>query len=200
VYTRFKRILDISAATILLLFLFPLFIIIAVLILFDSGSPVIYIQKRLGKDGRPFDFYKFRSMYQNSENVGSKQYSSKNDPRVTGMGRLLRRTSLDELPQLWNILKGDMSFIGPRPVLPYHPWKYDDYSEEEKKRFYVLPGITGLAQVKGRRSLTWKERIRYDIKYIDSLSFKNDIMIILKTIRVIMSNEGNYNTGRTDEK
>ncbi len=199
-YTRFKRILDISAATILLLFLFPLFIIIAVLILFDSGSPVIYIQKRLGKDGRPFDFYKFRSMYQNSENVGSKQYSSKNDPRVTGMGRLLRRTSLDELPQLWNILKGDMSFIGPRPVLPYHPWKYDDYSEEEKKRFYVLPGITGLAQVKGRRSLTWKERIRYDIKYIDSLSFKNDIMIILKTIRVIMSNEGNYNTGRTDEK
>ena len=192
-----KRISDIVFSALGLLVLSPLFLLIAILVRCTSKGPVIFRQERLGRDAKVFRICKFRTMAENSEHTGSGVYSDWNDSRVTKVGRVLRATSLDELPQLWNILRGDMSFIGPRPPLTYHPWTIDRYSEEQLRMFRVRPGITGWAQVHGRRELEWHERLRLNVWYADHVSFALDLKIIFLTVGVMLSGKGNENKGAT---
>ena len=171
--------------------------IVAVLIRLESRGPAIFRQQRLGRGGREFTFYKFRSMSVGAERTGSGVYSGKNDSRVTRIGKILRATSIDELPQLWNILKGDMSLIGPRPPLTYHPWPIDQYTEFQRRMFEVRPGITGWAQVHGRKDVEWHRRIELNVWYVDHLSFALDVKIFFLTIWKVLSNADNENVGAT---
>lgn len=192
-----KRISDIVFSALGLLVLSPLFLLIAILVRCTSKGPVIFRQERLGRDAKVFRICKFRTMAENSEHTGSGVYSDRNDSRVTKVGRFLRTTSLDELPQLWNILRGDMSFIGPRPPLTYHPWPIDRYSKEQLRMFRVRPGITGWAQVHGRRELEWNERLRLNVWYADHVSCALDLKIVFLTVGVMLSGKGNENKGAT---
>jgi lipopolysaccharide/colanic/teichoic acid biosynthesis glycosyltransferase len=192
-----KRISDIVFSALGLLVLSPLFLLIAILVRCTSKGPAVFRQERLGRDAKVFRICKFRTMAENSEHTGSGVYSDRNDSRVTKVGRFLRATSLDELPQLWNILRGDMSFIGPRPPLTYHPWTIDRYSEEQLRMFRVRPGITGWAQVHGRRELEWHERLRLNVWYADHVSFALDMKIVFLTVGVMLSGKGNENKGAT---
>lgn len=192
-----KRISDIVFSALGLLVLSPLFLLIAILVRCTSKGSAVFRQERLGRDAKVFRICKFRTMAENSEHTGSGVYSDRNDSRVTKVGRFLRATSLDELPQLWNILRGDMSFIGPRPPLTYHPWTIDRYSEEQLRMFRVRPGITGWAQVHGRRELEWHERLRLNVWYADHVSFALDLKIVFLTVGVMLSGKGNENKGAT---
>ena len=197
-YRRFgKRALDIVFSVLLLILLSPLFLLIMLLICLDSKGGPFFTQERIGLNEKIYHIYKFRSMTENSEHTGSGVYSNDRDPRVTRMGRILRRHSLDELPQFINILKGDMSFIGPRPPLTYHPWPITEYTPKQRKMFTVRPGITGWAQVNGRRSIDWNERIRLNNWYIDHLTFGLDCRIVWLTIRAVLTNDNNANIGIT---
>jgi len=187
-----KRTFDYCVSAFLLIVLAPLFAIIAIAIKLDSEGPVFFVQERLGKDGKVFRLYKFRTMIHGSEKSGSGLHTYADDPRITRVGKILRRTSLDELPQLINVLKGEMSIIGPRPPVPYHPKPYECYTEEERLRFSVLPGITGYAQVMGRNELTWDERIALDVEYVRNFSIWLDAKILLMTIATILSGTGLY--------
>ncbi len=193
----FKRSLDIilSFVGILLLAIPMLFVALAIKI--DSKGPVLFKQTRLGRGGKEFQILKFRSMCVGAEKTGSGVYSEKGDPRVTRMGRIMRATSVDELPQLINILKGDMSFIGPRPPLTYHPWRIDEYTEEQMKMFSVRPGITGWAQIHGRKCVEWNRRIEMNNYYVENLSFSLDVKIFFKTIGAVFKNTDNENVGET---
>lgn len=195
--TRIKRLLDITLSLLLLPVSLPLMLAASVAIIFDSGFPVLFKQKRLGYRGRVFMMYKFRSMAVGAEHTGSGVYSDKNDARVTKVGAVLRATSIDELPQLFNILKGDMSLIGPRPPLTYHPWRFEEYTDEQKKMFSVRPGITGWAQVHGRRTVEWDERIRMNVWYATHLTFFLDLKILMMTIGKVLTNADNENRGET---
>lgn len=166
----------------------------------ESEGPVIFRQERLGLDGNVFEMYKFRSMYTGTEKQGSGQYSFAGDPRVTGVGRFIRKTSIDELPQFINILKGEMSVIGPRPVLTWHPYPYEGYSAEQKKRFSVRPGVTGWAQVNGRKGLPWGKRIELDLEYVENISLCFDLKIFFLTVIKIITAEDNVNIGKTVDK
>ncbi len=199
-YKNFKRICDFIIALLALAFLWPLFLIVAVLIKITSSGPVIFKQQRIGKDGKVFEIYKFRSMCVGAENQGSGVYSDKNDARVTGIGKIIRATSIDELPQFINILKGDMSFVGPRPPLTYHPWEYSEYSDFQRRMFEVRPGITGWAQVNGRKDVEWNKRIELNVWYIDNMSLLLDLKIIFLTFYKVIKNEDNENTGATVQK
>ena len=153
-----KRIIGIFFSCIMLLILWPVFLIIAILVKLDDQGPAIFVQERLTLNGRVFKMYKFRTMCVNAEKKGTGVYSFENDPRITRVGKILRKLSLDELLQLVNIFKGDMSFVGPRPILTYHPCKYEDYTEKEKEIFTIRPGITGWAQINGRNTVDWVQR------------------------------------------
>ncbi len=192
-----KRLLDIFMAAIILIICSLFMLIIILLIKIESPGPAVFKQQRLGKNGRVFTMYKFRSMKQNSEHTGSGVYSEKGDARVTKLGRILRATSIDELPQLINIIKGDMSFIGPRPPLTYHPWKWEEYTDEQKRMFEVRPGLTGWAQIHGRKHVEWNERIRLNIWYVDNMSFCLDLKILFLTIGKVFTSADNHNTGET---
>jgi lipopolysaccharide/colanic/teichoic acid biosynthesis glycosyltransferase len=192
-----KRFSDIVFSALGLLVLSPLFLVIAILVRCTSKGPVIFRQERLGRDAKVFRICKFRTMADHSEHTGSGVYSDRNDSRVTKVGRVLRAAALDELPQLWNILRGDMSFIGPRPPLTYHPWPIDQYSEEQLRMFRVRPGITGWAQSHGRRELEWHERLRLNVWYADHVSFALDLKIIFLTVGVLFTGKGNENKGAT---
>lgn len=196
-YKVIKRLFDIIFSLILLLILFPVLLICFIAVKVSSPGPAIFKQTRLCKNGKEFTMYKFRSMYINSEHTGTGVYSFKGDKRVTKIGNILRKTSLDELPQLINIIKGEMSFIGPRPVLTYHPWPYEEYSDEQKRRFNVRPGITGLAQINGRKAAQWDKRLEFDVHYADNLSLSMDISIFFKTIYSVIKSESNENVGET---
>lgn len=199
-YERYvKRLLDFVLALIGLIILSPFFLIIAILIKLDSEGPVFFLQERLGRDGRIFKIYKFRTMIDGAINMGSGLFTNERDPRITKIGDFLRKTSLDELPQLINILKGEMSLVGPRPPVPYYPYKYENYSEEQKSRFTVLPGITGYAQVNGRNRVDWDERIEVDIKYIKEQSLLLDIKIIIKTIGNVFFKKDVYSGIKKEE-
>ena len=165
-----------------LIVLSPVFLIVALIIKLTSPGPVIFKQKRIGLDGKVFEIYKFRSMVVGAESQGSGVYSGKGDARVTKIGKIIRATSIDELPQFVNILKGEMSFVGPRPPLTYHPWDYSEYTEEQRKMFNVRPGITGWAQIHGCRGDTSiKQRIKYDIEYVENWHMGLDLGIMIKT-------------------
>ncbi len=196
-YKIIKRLLDIIFSIFLIIILFPILLICFLAVKIDSPGEAIFKQTRLCKNGKEFTMYKFRSMYVNSEHTGTGVYSYKGDKRVTKVGNVLRKTSLDELPQLINILKGEMSFIGPRPVLTYHPWPFEEYNEKQKRRFNVRPGITGLAQINGRKASRWDDRLEFDVKYADNLSLVMDVKIFFKTIISVIKNESNENVGET---
>lgn len=177
--------------------LWPLLIIVGVLIQLESPGPAIFSQERIGKDGKVFKIHKFRSMYVDTEHKGSGVYSGANDTRVTKIGKIIRATSIDELPQIWNLITGEMSLIGPRPPLTYHPWPLEEYTLEQKRMFDVRPGITGWAQVHGRKEVEWHERIRLNVWYVDHVSLVLDIKIFFMTIHKVLTNENNSNTGKT---
>lgn len=190
-----KRFFDIIASFLLLVISSPILLIIAIAVAVDSRGPIIFKQTRLGKNGKEFNIYKFRTMVVNAEAGGV--YSDNKDPRVTRVGKLLRKTSLDELPQMVNILVGHMSFIGPRPPLTYHPWPIDEYTDEQKRMFNVRPGITGWAQVNGRKAVEWNRRIELNVWYVDNLSFFLDVKIFFMTIFKVFTNADNENVGAT---
>ena len=180
-YRKFwKRAIDITLSVLAIIVLSWLYLITALLIKLTSKGPVLFKQERIGKDGKVFKVLKFRSMRVGAEKSGV--YSDKKDPRVTPVGRFIRATSIDELPQLFNILKGDMALIGPRPPLTYHPWKWEEYSDFQRRMFEVTPGITGWAQVNGRTALDWDEKFRYDVEYVDGMSLWLDAKIIFLTV------------------
>ena len=185
----FKNIIDFVIALIGLIILSPIFLIVAVLIKLDSTGPVFFKQKRIGKDGKVFKIWKFRTMIEKSENIGLGIEVSKHDPRITRIGRFLRRFGIDELFQFINIIFGQMSLVGPRAGLPF---QVEKYSEAEKKRVQVKPGITNINILKGWNTLSWKERIKWDIWYIENWSLLLDLKILLKTPFVVLSGRGQY--------
>ena len=183
-YSKFiKRLIDIILSLIALLLLWPVFIVIAILIKKEDKGTVFYKQIRTGKNGKNFEMFKFRSM--NVVERG-KEMTIKHEQRVTKIGKFLRKTSLDELPQFLNVLKGDMSFIGPRPWIVEY---YERFNEEQKKRVDVRPGIIGLAQAKGRNGLTIFEKIKYDLEYVNNLSFIMDVKIIIESVKIVLKKE-----------
>lgn len=191
-YRAVKRVIDIILSVLMLVFLFPNFIITAVIIKIDSKGPIIFKQQRVGKNGKVFTIFKFRTMVVNAEKIGTGLDSYANDIRVTKVGKFLRNSSIDELPQLFNILIGNMSFVGPRPPVTYHPYKYEDYPLSAKRRFDVKPGVTGYAQINGRNELSWDEKFKYDLFYIENKSLCFDIKIFVLTIFKVLKMEGSY--------
>lgn len=193
----FKRVIDLITALAALAVLWPILLIIAIAIKMDSNGPVVFKQRRLGRNGKEFNMYKFRTMVVGAEAGGV--YSDNHDPRVTKVGGFLRRTSLDELLQCINIIKGDMSWVGFRPPLTYHPWTFDKYSDEQRRMFAVRPGITGWAQINGRKAVEWNHRIELNVWYVDHLSLWLDLKIMWLTVWKVISNADNENTGATVE-
>lgn len=182
--------MDILIALILAVMLIPLLLLIAIIIRIMLGSPVFYRQVRPGFKGKPFVLYKFRTM---TNNLGHDWNLRSDDERLTPIGRFLRKLSLDELPELFNVLKGDMSLVGPRPLL----MKYlDRYSAEQARRHEIKPGITGLAQINGRNAITWEDKFKFDVWYVDNWSLWLDIKIILMTIHKVVKGEGINQPGR----
>lgn len=180
-----KRLFDIVSSGILIILLTPVWIVIAIAIKCDSKGPILFKQGRRTKGGRVFQMYKFRSMVVNAEQMGAGLFNYENDPRVTKVGRKLRDSSLDELPQLFNIFKGDMSVIGPRPCVTYELGDFDTLNKKYKKRFEVKAGLTGLAQIKGRNDISWDEKVTYDNQYVDLFNkygFLADIRIGIESV------------------
>jgi len=195
-----KRLLDIVASAILLILLTPLFLIVALLIRFESPGSVLYKQTRVGRWGTLFTMWKFRSMYidaearqaeimAQNEMKGGVIFKMKNDPRITRVGRFIRKGSIDELPQLWNVLKGELSLVGPRPPIPK---EVDEYSLADRRRLEVIPGITCIWQVSGRSDIPFPEQVKLDVQYIESQSFFMDIKILFQTIPAVLLGKGAY--------
>lgn len=193
-YIILKRLIDVFGAALGLIFLFPLFVLVAFIIkLEDPKGPIFFRQVRVGKDGANFHMYKFRSMVSNAEEmlpeliekneIQGAMFKMKDDPRTTKIGKFIRKTSIDELPQFWNVLKGDMSLVGPRPPLPREVEEYSDY---DKQRLLVTPGCTGLWQVSGRNGLSFDQMVELDLRYIKDRSVLMDIKIILKTFGALL--------------
>lgn len=193
----FKRICDIVIAVIALTITSPIILVTAILVKATSPGPILFKQERIGRNGKVFKIKKFRSMCVGAESKGSGVYSEQGDARVTKFGKFIRATSIDELPQFINVLLGDMSFIGPRPPLTYHPWTYDRYSENQVRMFEVRPGLTGWAQVNGRKGVEWHARINLNVWYVDHESLWLDIKIIFMTIGKVFKNSDNENVGTT---
>lgn len=189
-YFAIRRVMDAIISLLALVILLPLLLIISIAIKVDSKGGVVFKQLRVGKNGKPYYMYKFRTMVPNAQNMGTGVYSFKDDPRVTKVGKFLRKTSLDELLQLWNVVKGDMALVGPRsPVVGHFP-EYETLNPEYKRRFSVLPGITGLAQVTGRNELLWDEKVKYDNIYIDKVKKYGplyDLKILFLTVGRVFS-------------
>lgn len=190
VYAFFKRAFDILCAVGLSLVLAVPMLIIALIIKLSSKGPVLYYQKRLGLNGKPFDIIKFRTMYQDAEADGIRWSTGDDDPRITPVGRVLRKTRLDELPQLWCILTGDMSVVGPRPERPEYYDLFEQYIHGFRERLKVKPGMTGLAQVRGGYFLKPEEKAQFDVEYIKTRSLGLDLRILLETVKVVFCCEG----------
>mgnify|MGYP001435287424 FL=1 len=195
-YEAIKRLIDIICSFVGILVLSPLFIIIAIIIKFTSKGPVFFSQKRVGRNGKEFDMYKFRSMVVNAEELKEKlaaqnemsgpMFKMKDDPRVTKVGKFIRKTSIDELPQLWNILKGDMSLVGPRPSLPKEVAQFDDWMY---KRLEVKPGLTCYWQVSGRNNIDFEDWMKLDVRYVEEKNLWIDIKLIYKTVFVLFGDK-----------
>lgn len=190
-----KRWFDFILSFMAIVFLSPVFLIVSILVGKKLGRPIIFKQKRPGKNEKIFEMYKFRTMTDAKDAKGNLLPDSE---RLTSFGRKLRNTSLDELPELINILKGDMSIVGPRPLLvKYLPL----YNKRQKRRHKVRPGVTGLAQVNGRNAISWEEKFEWDVKYVENVTFMGDLKIVLKTIKTVLSHEGiNSKTSATMEE
>ena len=198
-YKCLKRFLDIVLSGIALICLSPVFLFTAIAIRLEDGGPAIFTQQRAGKDMQVFNMYKFRSMYVNADEKMAEllkdneqaghAFKIKNDPRITKVGRFIRRVSIDELPQLINIIKGDMSIVGPRPILTF---QMEECNEYEKQRVIVKPGLTCYWQIGGRANIKWNEWVELDLNYIEDMSLWTDLKIILKTIPAVFDNEGAY--------
>ena len=195
-----KRFIDIVFSTVFIILFMPIYIVTAICVVVESPGNVIYKQARVGKNGRHFDFYKFRSMVMNADKLKDKLkadnessdgviFKMKKDPRITRTGKFIRRFSIDELPQLFNVLIGDMSLVGPRPPVPK---EVAEYTLDDRKRLHVTPGITCIWQVTGRSDIPFKEQVELDKQYIKSRSLKNDIIILLKTIPAVITGKGAY--------
>lgn len=190
-----KRLFDAMLGAAALIILIPVWLIVAVAIKCDSKGPVLFAQERRTKDGRIFKMYKFRSMVVNAESMGAGLFNYKDDPRVTKVGRFLRNTSLDELPQLWNVVKGDLSLVGPRPPVSYELGEFETLNKKYKKRFEIRGGITGLAQIKGRNENSWEEKVTYDNLYIDQFKKQGlwlDIKILVGTVVKVFKKQDIY--------
>ena len=188
-----KPVFDFSIALIALIALFPLIIIVAIAVKVSSEGPVFFKQERLGMHGKVFLIYKFRSMrIQKTPDFVFGQVLTENHPRITGVGAFLRKTSIDEIPQLFNILKGEMSFIGPRPPVTFFPKKYHEYTDFEKQRFLLKPGISGLAAVKQREINDWSKNIPLDVEYVHTVSFKLDMKLFLISLFAFFRTENIY--------
>ncbi len=190
-----KRLFDIVSSGILAFVLIPLWIVVAIWIKLDSKGPVFFKQERRTKNGRVFYMLKFRSMVVNAENMGTGLFNYENDPRVTKVGRFLRNSSIDELPQLFNILKGDMSVVGPRPCVTYELGDFETLNKRYKKRFEVKAGLTGLAQVRGRNDIRWDEKVGYDNQYVDDfkrIGVLADIKILWLSVIKVFKKENIY--------
>ena len=188
----FKRPLDIICAALALIVLWPVLLVVAILVRKNLGAPVLFRQERPGKNGRIFSLLKFRTMLPPKGDVAN---PDSDEERLTLFGKKLRATSLDELPELINILKGDMSVVGPRPLLKQY---MERYSETQARRHEVRPGFTGLAQVNGRNSISWEEKFDWDVKYVDRITFIGDVKIIFATLRTVIRREGiNGNNSET---
>jgi len=191
-YVIVKRLMDVVLATVALIILSPFLILIAALIKMDSSGPVLFLQNRLGKDGRPFTMYKFRTMQHNApvtRNPDGSYFVGANDPRLTRIGRLLREYTLDEIPQLLNVLKGDMSLVGPRPDQVADLELYDDLL---RRKLEVKPGMANLALIHGRNILSWLQRAEWDAYYVDHHSLKLDLEILLKAAVLVLLRKGVY--------
>lgn len=192
-----KRVFDFTVSLLLIIILSPLFLLISLIILIDAGCPVIFRQYRVGKDNKLFYIYKFRTMKKNTRNA-AKCELEESESCITASGRLLRKTSLDEMPQLFNVLRGDMSFVGPRPLIPEE--KEIRALRKEYNVYSVRPGITGLAQVNGRDKLSIEEKALFDKEYIDKQSLWLDFKILLKTVSVVLKRENIAEGGEADNK
>ena len=197
-YKVIKRVMDFIISLCALIVLSPVMLIVAIIVKATSPGPAIFVQQRVGKNGKVYDMYKFRSMCVGAEQQEGGVFCTKGDARVTPVGKFLRATSIDELPQLVNIIKGEMALIGPRPVLTYYPKNWDEYTEEELKRFDVLPGVTGWAAVHGRKTNTVEARFAYDNYYVENLSMWLDIKILFMTVKSVLTNEGNEDDGSAE--
>ncbi|MGD2094609.1 MAG: sugar transferase [Phycisphaerales bacterium] len=187
-FNIYKRVLDIFITVLALVVLFPILIAIGLIIKLSSKGPAIFKQERAGKNGKPFVFYKFRTMKLDVDPYGPSPKSGE-DPRLIKIGKFLREHSLDELPQLFNVLKGEMSIVGPRPL---YISQISEWNERQKKRLLVMPGITGLAQVHGRAELTREEKLEFDVKYVETAGFLTDIQITLATIAHVFRRKSIY--------
>lgn len=191
----FKRLMDVLLSGLAIVILSPMLVTVAIAVKLDSDGPIIFRQERRTRDGRVFSMYKFRSMVVNAEKMGSGLFNYENDPRVTKVGRFLRNSSIDELPQLFNIFIGDMSIVGPRPCVKYELGDFDTLNNRYKKRFQVKAGLTGLAQVMGRNDISWDEKVTYDNKYVDEFQKHGiflDIKIIVQTFMKVFKKENIY--------
>lgn len=187
-----RRVFDVASSSLLLLIASPFLLVSALAIVLEDRGPVVYRQRRVGKDGEEFELLKLRTMIVGAERIGAGWAVNEGDPRITGVGRVLRRLSLDELPQLWNVLRGDMSLIGPRPTLAY---QVERYTPRQRRRLEVKPGITGWAQVHGRARLPWDERIELDVWYVEHRSFWLDLEILARTPLALLSGTYKGETG-----
>ncbi len=187
-YKKFKNLFDFLSALFAVIIFLPAFVVIIILIRISSKGPAIFSQTRAGKDGRPFTFYKFRTMKTDVDPFGPSPKSGQ-DPRLTKIGIFLRKSSLDELPQLLNVLKGDMSLVGPRPL---YMAQMAEWNDEQKKRLLVKPGLTGLAQIRGRGELTIEQKLAFDVEYVRNVSFGLDLKIVLVTILQVFAGKSIY--------
>lgn len=190
VYNIYKRILDIISSLVGLIIGIPILIIFGIIIKIEDGGPIFYKQERLGLNGIKFYVYKLRSMRVDAEKVGGAQWAQKNDPRITKIGKFIRKTRIDEIPQLFNILQGNMSLIGPRPERPELTYKFDKEVPGFSKRLSVKPGLTGWAQVNGGYDITAEEKLVLDMEYIQNRSILMDVKIIFKTICIVFTGDG----------
>jgi lipopolysaccharide/colanic/teichoic acid biosynthesis glycosyltransferase len=194
-YEPLKRAMDLAIACLAAVVVLPLMAVIALVIRLDSRGPALLRQTRVGRHGQDFELLKFRTMVVGAHTMGSGWLIAERDPRITRVGHFLRRWSLDELPQLFNVLRGDMSIIGPRPTLRY---QVDQYTDFQRRRLEVRPGITGWAQVQGRNDLPWPARIELDVHYVEHRSLRLDLEILRRTVRVLVTPSGIYNEARGD--